>query len=40
VVIIENRDGSERTIAPPMPAPMIEHEPFPERLPELEPPGR
>jgi hypothetical protein len=25
VVIIENRDGSVRTIAPPMPAPMIEH---------------
>jgi hypothetical protein len=40
-LIIENRDGSVRTIAPPMPPPMqIEHESFPERLPELEPPGR
>jgi hypothetical protein len=32
VVIIESRDGSVRTIAPPVPAPrMIEHEPLPER---------
>jgi hypothetical protein len=39
VVIIENRDGSVRTIAPPMPAhPMIEVDPLPERA-ELEPPA-
>jgi hypothetical protein len=38
VVIIENRDGTAHTIAPPMPGPMIEHDPLRER--ELEPPGR
>jgi hypothetical protein len=37
VVIIEHRDGTTQTIAP-MPAPMIEVTPLPER--ELGPPGR
>jgi hypothetical protein len=39
VILIEQPDGSVRTIAPPTPAhPIIEVEPLPER--ELEPPGR
>jgi hypothetical protein len=36
VIFIETRDGTVHTIAPPVPAPMIEVEPLPER--ELEPP--
>jgi hypothetical protein len=36
VILIETRDGTVHTIAPPVPAPMIEVEPLPER--ELEPP--